>query len=350
MPDDKLNSANLILKTGGIFSGLVPAWNTEPWDGEVVFTTGMTGYVESLTDPSFAGQILVFSFPLVGNYGVSGEESWESSKIHAKGVILSSIASNTSHYESKSSFPEWLKSQNVPYLTGVDTRALTKALREHGTVLGCVTSTLNPLFPETDMELIKKSVSLLNPKIYGSGNKKIILVDCGMKENILRCLLKFPLQIKRVPHNYDYSGEDFDGVVLSNGPGDPLSWKEATTVLQKAMQKKKPIFGICLGAQLMALANGAKTFKLPFGHRGQNQPCLECETGKAFLTSQNHGYAIDPESLKDGWLVSFRNLNDHSVEGIKHTHLPFSAVQFHPEAAPGPVDTFYLFNQFFEQL
>lgn len=343
-------SATLQLETGATFSGMMPAWAPKAWQGEVVFTTGMTGYVESLTDPSFSHQILTFTFPLIGNYGVSPKSTWESERIHAKGMIVSSLTSHASHHLAEKSLADWLYEQQVPYLCGVDTRELTKTLRMSGTVRGCVFAEAPSPWETLSVEKLKSSVKLQEPRVYGEGPRTIILVDCGMKENILRCLLKFPLCIKRVPYDYDYSQEEFDGVVLSNGPGDPLIWHETIAVLQKAMQCKKPIFGVCLGAQMLALSTGAKTFKLPFGHRGHNQPCIESKTGKAFLTSQNHGYAIDPTSLQAGWEVSFRNLNDGSVEGICHDTLPFSAVQFHPEAAPGPVDTLYLFENFYKSL
>ncbi len=320
--------------------------------GEVVFTTGMTGYVESLTDPSYSGQILTFTFPLIGNYGFPEKKFWESEKAHLRGVVMSEICPFYSHHQAVSSLEEWLKEQRVPYICQVDTRALTKSLRTQGVALGAiVVGEKNPnSFPDPNQTHLVAGACTKSVREYGKGKKKIIAVDCGMKENIIRSLLKYPLMIKRVPFDYDYSEEEFDGIFISNGPGDPIVCKETVTVLQKALKRKKPMFGICLGAQLLALSIGAKTYKLPYGHRGQNQPCEFLETGRCFLTSQNHGYAIDEKTLPKGWEVTFRNLNDSSVEGIAHKTHPFFAVQFHPEASPGPVDNLWLFEKFYKLL
>lgn len=348
----KMVPARLVLNTGEEFEGLSPDWLKKTAFGEVVFTTGMTGYVESLTDPSFAGQILTFTYPLIGNYGVPPKSLWESSKIYARGVILSQLSSCASHFDAQATLAEWLKEQNVPFLSGIDTRALTKTLRIHGTALGGITrEKKNPTqFPDPNKTDLVALSCTKEVQHYGRGKKKIIVVDCGMKENILRSLLNFPVAIQRVPSDYDYSEESFDGVFLSNGPGDPIACKKTVAILQKAMKRKKPVFGICLGAQLLALSIGAKTYKLSYGHRGQNQPCQNLETGRCYLTSQNHGYAIDEKTLPRGWKTTFRNLNDASVEGIAHDTLPFFAVQFHPEASPGPVDTGYLFEKFYKML
>lgn len=341
-----MDPAHLVLQNGRVFPGLAPAWQKGQYDGEVVFSTGMTGYDASLTDPSYAGQILVFTYPIIGNYGVPDCSTWESEKIHASGVVIEDLCENWSHGNSQKSFKDWLQEQNVPLITQVDTRALTKLLRESGTLLGSITT-------ESSVEKItdqSRIVSIPHKMKYGTTGKKVIAVDCGMKTNILRCLQKFPLQIERVPYNYDYSEEDFDGVFLSNGPGDPEMYQETITILRKAMTKQKPIFGICLGAQLMGLAAGAKTYKLAYGHRGHNQPCMELESKRCFITSQNHGYAVNEETLPADWIVNFRNLNDGTVEGIKHKSLPYFAVQFHPEAAPGPTDTEWLFQRFYVTL
>ncbi len=351
-PAMQMVPSRVILKNGEIFEGQSPSWQRDSFFGEVVFTTGMTGYVESLTDPSYAGQILTFTYPLIGNYGVPDEKGWESKKIHAAGVIINELSTFYHHFDAKQSFSEWLHTQGIPLITTVDTRALTKLLRTYGVCLGaisCETSKPKQFFDPNETHLVDR-VSVKEPIEYGSGKKKIIAVDCGMKENILRCLLKFPVTVKRVPHNYDYSQEDFDGVFISNGPGDPVICEEAVEILRKALLKKKPVFGICLGTQLMALSIGAKTFKLPFGHRGQNQPCICYHSNRCYLTSQNHGYAIDEKSLPKDWRVSFHNLNDGSVEGIEHVSLPFFAVQFHPEASPGPIDTMWLFEKFYQLL
>ncbi len=340
-----MKKAYITLSENTIFDGLAPREQEGVFFGEVVFTTGMTGYVESLTDPSYSGQILVFTYPLIGNYGISGKETWESEKIHAVGVIVS---------EASESFANWLKQQNVPLMTGVDTRALTKHLRSLGTMLGQIRSTKSEIrnkfkFPKFQTPFI----SISKPEIYNAKFKQtIILVDCGMKQNILRELLKMDYRIKRVPRDYDYSGEEFAGVFLSNGPGDPVDYKETIRVTRSAMRQNRPIMGICLGSQIMGLAAGAKTYKLKFGHRGHNQPVIGAKTEKrkaknnCFITSQNHGYAVNEKTLPKGWYVNFRNLNDGSVEGVAHATRPFFSVQFHPEACPGPTDTKFLFGKF----
>ena len=344
--------AQLILETGEVFYGQAPGDQKEVSFGEVVFNTGMVGYVESLTDPSYAGQILAFTYPLIGNYGVSPPDTWESTKSHVKGVVMSELAPFYSSHSAQLSLPEWLKQQNIPYIVGVDTRALTKRLRTKGVIPGAL-APLNNIPKQfenfADTHWVRE-VSIKEPRYYGTGEKLIIAIDCGMKENIIRCLSELPIHIKRVPYNYDFTDEPFDGVFISNGPGDPIHCQETIRIIQKVLAKQKPVFGICLGTQLMALAVGAKTYKLPFGHRAQNQPCLHLDTGRCFLTSQNHSYAVDETTLPTDWKVSFRNLNDQSVEGIEHKQLPFFAVQFHPEASPGPLDTQWLFQKFYDLL
>ncbi len=339
--------AKLQLSDGSVFDGMMPGWQTGSYAGEVVFGTGMTGYVESLTDPSYANQILVFTYPMIGNYGVQLDDA-ESDKIQAAGVVIGEAALHGSHSHSQLSFPAWLESQNIPMLTGVDTRALTKHLRTVGTMPGAISSEPVDL---AKLSLEPTFVSIDQPKTYNQQQAKtIILVDCGAKDNILQSLLKLPLQVKRVPYDYDYTHEDYDGVVLSNGPGDPSDYTRTIEITRKALAGDKPVFGICLGTQLMALAAGASTYKLPFGHRGHNQPCIEIDTQHCAITSQNHGYAIEEASLPEGWRVWFRNLNDGSVEGIQHASKPFFSVQFHPEACPGPTDTAWLFERFFTTL
>lgn len=326
------------------FHGFAPEWQFAPCFGEVVFSTGMTGYDLSLTDPSYAGQILVFTSPIIGNYGVPPSDCWESTKIYAKGVVINNLCTAWSHKKSSQSFLEWLRSQKVALITEVDTRELTKTLRSSGAMMGAISFDPLDSFPSDPPE--QKAAPVKKPIISGSGGKTVILVDCGAKENILRSLEYFPLTIKRVPQEYDYSNEEFDGILLSNGPGNPEHYLSTISILQQAMKREKPIFGICLGAQLLALAAGAKTYKLPYGHRGHNQPCIDLMRKRCYITSQNHGYAVCEDSLPENWRVSFRNLNDGSVEGVSHVSLPYFAVQFHPEAAPGPTDTAWLFNQF----
>lgn len=339
--------SKLYLSDGKVFTGLAPSWQQSKYVGEVVFNTGMTGYVESLTDPSYTNQILVFTYPMIGNYGVQPDDA-ESGKIQVSGVIVSDLAMQGSHSQSVSSLLEWLKSQDIPIMASVDTRALTKHLRSQGVMLGAI-STKPVNAKKLSLEL--KQVSVDEPITYNTQCKrKIILVDCGAKENILRSLLEMPVQVKRVPADYDYTNEDYDGVVLSNGPGDPTDYPATVAVAHQAFKKNKPVFGICLGNQIMALAAGAKTYKLLFGHRGHNQPCMDEKSKRCYITSQNHGYSIDEKSLPRDWQVSFRNLNDNSVEGIQHRKKPFFSVQFHPEACPGPTDTAWLFEKFEEAL
>ncbi len=343
-----MKPASLVLLDKHEFKGLSPAWQKYDFSGEVVFNTGMTGYVESLTDPSYAGQILVFTYPLIGNYGVPSDSVWESDKIHAAGVVMSEVCLGWSHAGSTASLLEWLQNQNVPLLTNVDTRALTQHLRQVGTMPGVISS--RPRLAEVSDKLPVVKVSINEPKIYNSHHKKtIILVDCGAKSNILRSLLDLPVRVKRVPADYDYTKEAFDGVLVSNGPGDPKDYSVTTAILKKALAAAKPVFGICLGNQLLGLAAGGKTYKLPYGHRGHNQPCIHADK-RCFVTSQNHGYAINEKSLPKDWRVSFRNLNDNSVEGLEHKSKPFFSVQFHPEASPGPTDTAWLFQKFYQAL
>ena len=348
----QLAPAHLVLETGERFKGLANIGQTKVCCGEVVFNTGMVGYMESLTDPSYHGQILVFTYPLLGNYGVSDPNTWESEKIQVRGVVFSEITEHYSNYTAQKSLFVWLQENHIPFLTEVDTRALAKRLRSQGVIPGAITP--EGILPEKfeDFSTINwvEKVSIKEPKIVGNGEKTIIAVDCGMKQNILRSLLNFPVKIKCVPYDYDYNNEHFDGVFLSNGPGDPMHCSKTISILKKAMQQHKPIFGICLGTQLMALAAGASTYKLPFGHRSHNQPCIDQTTQRCYLTSQNHSYAVDENTLPHDWHVTFRNLNDHSVEGIAHKTLPFFSVQFHPEAAPGPMDTQWLFEKFYHAI
>lgn len=342
---------SLLRVSDAVFEGVSPSYQTGIYPGEVVFTTGMTGYIETLTDPSYAGQIVVFTYPLIGNYGVPPKELWESEKIWAEGVVIADLCHNPSHYQSEQTLLAWLKEQGVPVIANVDTRALTKFLREKGTTAGEIVSSIQePRREHPQYNALVKTVSTPEIKKHGSGKKRVIALDCGMKHNILRELVKRGVEVIQCPYDYDFTNEPYDGLFLSNGPGDPTDCMISVKLVQKAMKQEKPIFGICLGTQLMALAAGAKTYKLKFGHRGHNQPCLDVERDHAYLTSQNHGYAIDEKTLPKGWVINFKNLNDGSTEGIKHVEKPFFSVQFHPEAYPGPHDTRYLFDQFIEKL
>jgi carbamoyl-phosphate synthase small subunit len=346
------DAAELVLQSGERFDGELQSHSGETFFGEVVFNTGMVGYTESLTDPSYSGQILVFTYPLIGNYGVADAANWESKKIHVRGVVVSELSPHYSNPTALTSLRDWLVDQGIPCLSGVDTRALTKSLRTKGVVPGAIVPKGATPSKFENFEHIDwvKEVSIKEPVTYGSGEKLVIAVDCGMKENIMRSLTSYPMRVKRVPYNYDFTNEEFDGVFISNGPGDPVRCQETVAIIRKAMAMGKPVFGICLGTQLMALAAGATTYKLPFGHRSHNQPCLHIPSNRSYLTSQNHGYAIDEKSLPAEWQVTFRHLNDQSVAGITHRTSPFFSVQFHPEAAPGPEDTKWLFQTFYEQL
>lgn len=340
-------SGILRLADGSEYLGLIPEWLNETVCGEVVFNTGMTGYVETLTDPSYADQILIFTYPLIGNYGVHNE-LWESKKIHAKAVVVANLVDNWSHPTSSQSFNEWLKSQNVPIISDIDTRALTQYLRSKGTMLGNLQLAKQK---KQKMELVSPIISIDKPIEYNkTGKKKVILIDCGAKQNIVRSLVARDMHVRRVPHDFDFSKEKYDGVVLSNGPGNPTDYMPTVKIIKNCLSGSKPVFGICLGNQLMSLAVGASTYKLKFGHRGHNQPCMDKTNKKCYITSQNHGYAVDGKTLPKDWKVLFRNLNDDSVEGIYHTSKPFFSVQFHPEASPGPTDSEYLFDKFVSML
>ena len=266
-------------------------------------------------------------------------------------MIVSSPSIKSSHREAEKDFLPWLHEQNVPIIWGVDTRALTKVLREKGSSLGAIgLKKVSFWGKQFDQKNLISSVSTKKPYDVGEGEKTLIAVDCGIKKNILRSLVKMGFHVRVVPFDYDYTKEPYHGLFLSNGPGNPEDAEKTLSILRKALLLDKPIFGICLGSQLLAIASGAKTYKLPFGHRSQNQPCLDVEKNRCILTSQNHGFAIDPSTLSSDWKVSFTNVNDGSVEGISHKKKPFFAVQFHPESCPGPNDARYLFERFHEML
>lgn len=352
-----MNLMNLILEDGTLFTGKQFGYSSSV-AGEVVFNTGMVGYPETMTDPSYAGQILVFTYPLIGNYGIPKQKIidqmqayFEANHICVKGIIISYLTKEYSHWNAVESLDEWMKEQKIPGIYGVDTRALTKKLRDQGSMLGkiIVDSKDIPFYNPNEENLVAQ-VSTKEPILYGTGKKRIILIDLGTKHNIVRSFLKRDVSVLKVPWNYDFSEEKFDGIMLSNGPGDPTKAKETIEILQQYFKKDKPIFGICLGHQILSLAAGAQSYKLKFGHRSQNQPCIQVGTKRCFITSQNHGYAIDDQTLPKNWKPWFFNGNDGSNEGIQHISKKIRSVQFHPEAFPGPVDTAFLFDEFVDML
>lgn len=336
----------------------------QPVAGEVVFNTAMMGYPESLTDPSYAGQLLTMTFPLVGNYGVPPftfdkqtglPDFMESDRIYASALIVSDYSEQHSHWNAVESLGEWLQLEKVPGITGIDTRELTKVLREHGVMMGKILFDDEPNnVPEADYEGVNfvDRVSVKEIVRYNEGaGRKVVLVDCGVKANIIRELIQRGVEVVRVPWNYDYTDMEFDGLFLANGPGDPDMCSEAVEIIRKQMSRsRKPICGICMGNQLLSKAAGATIYKLKYGHRGHNQPVRMVGTEKCFITSQNHGYAVDARTLDKDWEELFVNMNDASNEGIRHKENPWFSSQFHPEACSGPVDTEFMFDKFVETL
>ena len=386
-----MRNVTLILDDGSRFHGKSFGYE-KPVAGEVVFNTAMTGYPESLTDPSYAGQLMTLTYPLVGNYGVppftvepNGLATFmESERIHAEAIIVSDYSEDFSHWNAVESLADWLKREQVPGITGIDTRELTKVLREHGVMMGRIvfddveneidnsqltidnyedvnyvdrvsckeiivyTGKESPLhFPiTTPTAQLNCQLSTVNCQL-----KRVVLLDCGVNSNILRCLLKRDVEVIRVPWDYDYNELEFDGLFISNGPGDPDTCDAAVQNIRRAMKNEKlPIFGICMGNQLLSKAGGAKIYKLKYGHRSHNQPVRMVGTERCFITSQNHGYAVDNNTLTEDWEPLFINMNDGSNEGIRHKCNPWFSAQFHPEAASGPTDTEFLFDDFVKLL
>ncbi len=393
-------TATLVLDDGSMFHGFSFGFD-KAVAGEVVFNTAMTGYPESLTDPSYAGQLMVLTYPLVGNYGVppfSIEENglptfMESEKIHAEAIIVSDYSEEYSHWNAVESLGDWLKREMIPGITGIDTRALTKKIREHGVMMGRIliddetgakyggiaglqmqVGSLHMPFEMPDYGSINyvdrvsckdiicyqpggtemsfpartfgnTQIATLNPEL-----KRVVLLDCGVKANIIRSLLKRNVAVIRVPWNYDFNQLEYDGLFLSNGPGDPDTCDAAVQNIRKALGGDKPICGICMGNQLLAKAGGASIYKLKFGHRSHNQPVRMVGTEKCFITSQNHGYAVDNDTLGADWEPLFINMNDGTNEGIRHKTKPFFSSQFHPEACSGPTDTEFIFDKFVDLL
>lgn len=382
-----MRNVTLILNDGSRFHGKSFGYE-KPVAGEVVFNTVMTGYPESLTDPSYAGQLMTLTYPLVGNYGVppftiepNGLATFmESEKIHAEAIIVSDYSEEYSHWNAVESLADWLKREQVPGITGIDTRELTKVLREHGVMMGRIVfdngqweidngkltmdnyAAVNYVDRVSCKEIISylpdgtsRSFPLTTPiaqlncqlPTFNFQLKKVVLVDCGVKTNIIRCLLKRDVEVIRVPWDYDFNELEFDGLFISNGPGDPDTCDAAVQNIRKAMQNTKlPIFGICMGNQLLSKAGGARIYKLKYGHRSHNQPVRMVGTERCFITSQNHGYAVDNNTLGADWEPLFINMNDGSNEGIRHKTNPWFSAQFHPEAASGPTDTEFLFDEF----
>jgi carbamoyl-phosphate synthase small subunit len=351
----KNRKARLILEDGSVFEGI--SFGAEKSvSGEVVFNTGMVGYPEALTDPSYNGQILVLTYPLIGNYGIPGYEkednilkNFESDKIQIRGLVVSNCIDNYSHWNAKKSLSEWMKENDIPGITGIDTRALTKKLREKGTMLGKIVFREDVELDDPNKRNLVAEVSIKKPIIYERGSKRIALIDCGTKNNIIRAFLKRNITVVRVPWDHSLDGE-YSGIVVSNGPGDPKLCRATIEIVRKMLEKNIPILGICLGSQILGLAAGADTYKLKYGHRSQNQPCVESGTKRCYITSQNHGYAVDANTLPKEWKEWFYNNNDKTNEGIRHKTKPFFGTQFHPEASPGPDDTEFLFEMFIREM
>lgn len=355
-------NVRLVLENGSEFSG--SGFGASACvAGEVVFNTAMSGYVEALTDPSYRGQILALTYPLVGNYGVPAPRAaasidgpYESAHIQPQALVVQSYSPHYSHHEGRRALGEWLHTEGVPAMTGIDTRTLTRMLREHGTMRGW-------LVPES-MDLAEakrvaasvemstqvfREVAPREPVTYEGGRTRILLVDCGAKDHIVRSLLARGASVVRAPWHDDLSkhARDADGVLIGNGPGDPQDLGSLVAQLRGLMASfRGPIFGVCLGHQVMALAAGARTYKLAYGHRGVNQPVQDLLSRRCYITSQNHGYAVADESLPRAWESWFVNINDGTNEGVRNRTRPHFSVQFHPEAAPGPQDTAFLFDEF----
>jgi carbamoyl-phosphate synthase small subunit len=368
--EDNRKEAQLALADGTIFRGYSFGAQRSV-NGEVVFNTGMVGYPESITDPSYSGQILCITYPLIGNYGVPDDEkddlgllkNFEGGKIYLRALVISDYSFMSSHYTAKRTLHKWLEEQGVPGIFGIDTRALTKLIRMQGSVLGKVVNFSLPASPDSELpfddpnQLNLAALASIDKKVVyepsGTPTAHIVAVDCGMKYNIIRYFVhRLCCKVTRVPWNYDFTAEEFDGVFLSNGPGDPTQVMETVEYVRKMMANKSgiPIFGICLGNQVLALAAGAKTYKMKFGNRGMNQPVVDLRTTKCYITPQNHGYAVDSNTLPTGWMPFFVNANDGTNEGIIHRTKPWFSVQFHPEASGGPTDTAFLFQHFLDAI
>ncbi len=339
----------LMLEDGTTFAGTAFG-AVGPTAGEVVFSTGMVGYPEALTDPSFAGQILAMTYPVIGSYGVPKPALWESERVQVAGLLVSNYIDTPSHAKSTMTLSTWLRQQNIPALEIKDTRQLTRHLRTHGTMLGKIIFEQDIPFSNPDLENLVARVSTKQMHDQGSGELTILLLDCGAKRNITHELLSRHVRVITVPWDYDVFGSHelppFDGILISNGPGNPKMEQQTIETVREALVRQIPTLGICLGHQLLALAAGGETYKLKFGHRSQNQPCLLQGTKRCYITTQNHSFAVG--TLPPDFAPWFSNANDGSNEGMRHKHLPFLSVQFHPEATPGPVDTEWIFDEFLQ--
>ncbi|HLZ55853.1 MAG TPA: glutamine-hydrolyzing carbamoyl-phosphate synthase small subunit [Ktedonosporobacter sp.] len=347
----------LILEDGMTFEGVSFGYEGAV-AGEVVFCTGMVGYPEALTDASFAGQILIMTYPLIGNYGVPEPSLWEDEKVRVSGLVVSYYVDVPSHAQSTMTLGEWLTQEKIPALQIKDTRLLTQHIRKHGTMLGKIVFENDVPFHDPYLENLVEQVSTKQVVQEGEGDTTIVLIDCGAKRNIARSLLARNVRVITVPWDFDLFAPEnnfaFDGILVSNGPGNPKIATKTIETARKAMERKIPTLGICLGHQLMALAAGGETHKLKFGHRSQNQPCLlvgedeAVPTKRCYITTQNHGFVV--RDLPPGFVPWFVNANDGSNEGMRHTEYPFQSVQFHPEATPGPMDTAWIFDYFLEKV
>jgi carbamoyl-phosphate synthase small subunit len=363
--------AKLILEDGSVFDGVGFGYPSEI-AGEVVFNTGMVGYTETLTDPSYRGQILCMTYPLVGNYGVPSfdvkdehglPKFFESDKIQVRALLIHDLSDIASHWSCVKTLDQWLYEEKIPGIFGIDTRELTKKLRVHGVMMGAVVVSEQ----EIDGPRLKKvlgsakyeglnfmpEVSTAKPQEYGDKDKEcIVVLDTGVKYSIIRNIMRTGYRAVRLPWDATHEqvmSYDPKGVVISNGPGDPKVCTGTIKTAAKLIKESTPTLGICLGNQILALAGGADTYKLKFGHRGQNKPCIDRRNNQVYVTSQNHGYGIDPKTLgKTGFKIWFANADDDTVEGIEHKSKPIIAVQFHPEASPGPYDCMYVFDRFKE--
>ena len=341
----------LVLEDGTTFEGTSFGCERDI-SGEVVFCTGMVGYPEALTDASFAGQILIMTYPIIGNYGVPDSSLWEDDRIHVAGLVVSDYVDIPSHAQSTMNLGTWLKREHVPALEIKDTRLLTQHIRTHGTMLGRFVFDTEVPFYDPNRDNLVAGVSTKQVQDEGEGDTTIVLIDCGAKRNIVRSLVARNVRVITVPWDWDiFSDEwdvDFDGILVSNGPGNPKLAQKTIQTLRTAMERKVPTLGICLGHQLLALAAGGDTYKLKFGHRSQNQPCIMQGTKRCYITTQNHSFAVG--TLPPQFVPWFVNANDGSNEGIRHEQYPFLSVQFHPEAMPGPMDTEWIFDYFLEKV